>query len=111
MPIGFLSYPLMSVLGLESVAAGEGATYLQITLFSALPLVMMLIAGAALRGSGDTRTPMFVTASINVVNAILAVELVFGGDKASGILGGWLSGLLHLVGLGQVESARSKLDT
>lgn len=103
MPVGFLSYPLMSALGLESMAAGEGATYLQITLFSALPLVMMLITGAALRGSGDTRTPMFVTASINVVNAILAVELVFGGDKASGILGGWLSGLLHLVGIGQVN--------
>jgi putative MATE family efflux protein len=103
MPIGFLSQPLMTVLGLEPVAASEGATYLQITLFAALPLVMMLIAGAALRGSGDTRTPMFVTASINVVNAILAVELVFGGPKASEILSGWLSGLLHLVGLGQVN--------
>jgi len=103
MPIGLLSHPLMSILGLEPLAAGEGAIYLQITLFSALPLVMMLIAGAALRGSGDTRTPMFVTASINVVNAILAVELVFGGEKASGILGSWLSGLAHLVGLGQVN--------
>ena len=103
MPIGLLSHPLMSILGLEPIAAGEGAIYLQITLFSALPLVMMLIAGAALRGSGDTRTPMFVTASINVINAILAVELVFGGEKASGILGSWLSGLAHLVGLGQVN--------
>lgn len=103
MPIGLLSHPLMSTLGLEPLAASEGAIYLQITLFSALPLVMMLIAGAALRGSGDTRTPMFVTASINVINAILAVELVFGGEKASGILGSWLSGLAHLVGLGQVN--------
>ena len=111
MPVGLLSHPLMSILGLEPLAAGEGAIYLQITLFSALPLVMMLIAGAALRGSGDTRTPMFVTASINVINAILAVELVFGGEKASGILGSWLSGLAHLVGLWAGQFACAELDT
>ncbi len=97
-PVGFLAQPLMTLVGLDSEAAGEGATYLGITLFSALPLVMMFVAGAALRGAGDTRTPMMVTAGINVVNAVLAVELVFGGNKASDILGGWITGIFHAVG-------------
>lgn len=98
MPVGFLALPMMRMLGLENDAASEGAIFLGITLFSALPLVMMFIAGAAMRGAGDTRTPMLVTAGINVINAILAIELVFGGAKASEILGGWLTGIVHAFG-------------
>jgi putative MATE family efflux protein len=89
-PIGLLSHPMMNAFGLAPEAAEEGATYLTITLVCALPLIVMFVASAALRGAGDTRTPMFVTGLINVVNAVLAVELVFGGSQASAILSGWL---------------------
>lgn len=101
-PIGFLSHGLMTLLGLTSTAVQEGATYLSITLFCSIFFVMMFVAGAALRGAGDTRTPMLVTAFINVINAVLAVELVFGGVKASGILGDWLTGIVHIFG-GQAQ--------
>lgn len=94
-PIGFLSEPLMHLLGLTPAAAQDGATYLSITLFASIFIVLMFVAGAALRGAGDTRTPMLVTAFINVINAVLAVELVFGGAKATGILNEWLTGLFH----------------
>ena len=96
MPVALLSHPLLSMLGLTPAAAEEGATYLQITLFMAVPLVLMFTAGAALRGAGDTRTPMYVTAFINVINAVLAVEFVFGGAAASGIFSDWISGLTGL---------------
>ncbi|HEY0068561.1 MAG TPA: MATE family efflux transporter [Chloroflexia bacterium] len=92
-PISFISHPLLSMLGLSPEAANDGAVYLSITMTFAVLIVFMFVAGAAMRGAGDTRTPMFVTAFINVLNAVLAVELVFGGAKASGILSGWLGGI------------------
>ena len=103
-PVAFISGPLMAMLGLEGEAWQEGTTYLSITLFFSISLVMMLVAGAALRGSGDTRTPMMVTGFINVINAILAVELVFGGVRASSVLGEWLTGLVNIFGIsGQIN--------
>jgi len=103
-PVAFISGPLMAMLGLEGEAWQEGTTYLSITLFFSISLVMMLVAGAALRGSGDTRTPMMVTGFINVINAVLAVELVFGGVRASSVLGEWLTGLVNIFGIsGQIN--------
>lgn len=89
-PIALLSHPMMTALGLTPQAAEEGATYLRITLLCGVFLIVMFVASAALRGAGDTRTPMFVTALINVINAVLAVELVFGGAQASAMLSEWL---------------------
>lgn len=91
-PIAFLSHPMLALFGLTPDAAAEGATYLQITLTMSILIVIMFVAGAALRGSGDTRTPMLVTGFINVINAVLAIELVFGGTKAGGIFNSWLGG-------------------
>lgn len=99
-PLAWLSHPLMAMLGLQGGAVEAGATYLAITLIFAVLIVVMFVAGAALRGAGDAKTPMFVTAFINVINAVLAVELVFGGEAASGILSGWITGLFSLVGVG-----------
>ncbi len=96
MPVGLAAHPMLSALGLTPAAASAGATYLSITVFMGMPFLLMFVAGAALRGAGDTRTPMFVTGFINVINAVLAVELVFGGARASAILSDWLSGLLSL---------------
>ncbi|MFL5732241.1 MAG: MATE family efflux transporter [Chloroflexia bacterium] len=95
-PVSFLSHTLLSMLGLSPEATAEGATYLQITLAMAMVIVLMFVAGAALRGAGDTKTPMLVTAFINVINAVLAIVLVFGGVQASGIFSDWLSSLTHL---------------
>ncbi len=92
-PVALIAHPLLSLLGLPPEAANDGATYLSITMVFALLIVFMFVAGAALRGAGDTRTPMFVTGFINIINAVLAVELVFGGGKASEILSIWLSSL------------------
>jgi putative MATE family efflux protein len=97
-PVAFLSDPLMAMLGLTPEAAREGSTYLSITLICSTFIVLMFVAGAALRGAGDTRTPFLVTAFINVINAVLAIELVFGGVRASGILSDWLTGLVRALG-------------
>lgn len=92
-PISFIAHPLLGMLGLTPEAVNDGAAYLSITMTFAVLIVFMFVAGAAMRGAGDTRTPMYVAAFINVLNAFLAVEMVFGGEKASGILSGWLNGI------------------
>ena len=37
-----------------------------------------LVGGAALRGAGDTRTPMVILGGVNVLNAISSFALVYG---------------------------------
>jgi len=95
-PVSLLSHPLLAMLGLPADAVTQGAIYLQITLALGMLVVLMFVAGAALRGAGDTKTPMLVTGFINIINAVLAIELVFGGPRAEGIFSSWLSGLAHL---------------
>lgn len=95
--LSLVAEPLMSISGLTGEALNDAATYLGISLAFAVVLVVMFVAGAALRGAGDTRTPMLVTGFINVINAVLALEFVFGGVKASEILSSWLSSLTSLV--------------
>lgn len=44
-----------------------------------LPFVIIdLVIGGALRGAGDTRTPMYITAIVNIVSLFLNLLLVFG---------------------------------
>jgi putative MATE family efflux protein len=52
-------------------------------------LVALIIGGGVLRGAGDSRTPMVVTAIANVVNVVLAYGLIYGhwGLPAMGAVG------------------------
>jgi putative MATE family efflux protein len=52
-------------------------------------MVIQMVCGGALRGSGDTRTPMIVTGLVNAVNILVAYTLIFGhfGFPALGVLG------------------------
>jgi putative MATE family efflux protein len=95
--LAFLSEPMMAALGLTSEAVEAGATYLSITLAFSIFFVLMFVAGAALRGAGDTKTPMLVTGFINAINALLAVVMVFGGAQTTGFLNDWLG--IELPGL------------
>lgn len=66
----------------------------------------MMAINAALRGSGDTRTPFLAMVVVNVVNMILSCVFVYapapwGGHGVAGIAAGtvigWASGLLTVV--------------
>jgi putative MATE family efflux protein len=56
--------------------AEVGAAYLRVTMLPALLLVF--VAGAVLRGAGDTRTPLVVSLLGNAINAFLAYGLIYG---------------------------------
>lgn len=53
--------------------------YLRIIVIGMPAQGIMMSAGAALRGSGDTRTPMVVAVFVNVVNIAFNWALIYGG--------------------------------
>jgi putative MATE family efflux protein len=55
-----------------------GLSYFNITLLNLPFLVIDIIMSGAMRGAGDTKTPMIITGIVNVLNIILNVILVFG---------------------------------
>lgn len=85
----FASGAVMSVFGLEPEVARIGTEYLQVTMATVVVLILLFIGGGALRGAGDSRTPMQVTALANVVNVVLSYALIFGawGFPEMGVVG------------------------
>ena len=77
--IGFLlSGPIIGLFGLEPQVAQIGTQYLQVTMGTVVVLVALFIGGGVLRGAGDARTPLRVTALANLLNVALAYGLIYG---------------------------------
>ena len=83
-------------------ASSYAGEYLSILALSAPFSGAMMALNAALRGSGDTRTPFLSMIVVNVVNVALSVLFVFGPEPfgghgiagiAWGTVCGWVSGL------------------
>ncbi|AJC73081.1 multidrug transporter MatE [Pseudothermotoga hypogea DSM 11164 = NBRC 106472] len=62
----------------DSVVFDYASTYLKTILFGMPSMAMMAVLGAALRGSGDTKTPMFVTGIANSLNVFLDYAMIYG---------------------------------
>ncbi len=95
------AYPFVRALGLDAGAADDGTIYLQISALATPFLAGMFVGSAALRGAGNTRTSMYVTAMINAVNAVLAWWLIYGAGPipALGVAGSALAAAIaRLVG-------------
>src|SRR5262245_11445459 len=73
-----LSRPIMGLFGLEREVAQIGAQYLQVTMGTVVVLVALFIGSGVLRGAGDSRTPLRVTALANLLNVVLAYGLISG---------------------------------
>src|SRR5262249_42163201 len=65
-------------LGLPPEVAAITTAYLRVILGGGEFLVLMYVAGAVLRGAGDSRTPMLASLVANLINASLAFLLIFG---------------------------------
>ena len=64
--------------GTEIHVFNIGITYFNIVVISLPFFVLDIIVSGAMRGAGDTKTPMIITACINVLNIILNTALIFG---------------------------------
>lgn len=97
---------LIRWMGLTSAAAIEAKTYIHYLAWTGPVAGGMFAVNAALRGSGDTKTPFMAMVVVNVVNMVCSVLLVFGPEPFGGMgvkgiaLGtviGWAAGLVTVV--------------
>jgi putative MATE family efflux protein len=89
------SLPILGLFfgGTEPEVFKAGISYFNIVLFNLPFLVLDIIISGAMRGAGDTKTPMVITGGVNILNIILNTVLIFGVPA------------LHLPALGIVGSA------
>ncbi|MBI5651106.1 MAG: MATE family efflux transporter [Chloroflexi bacterium] len=74
----FFSNEIIRLMGADPTVTEIGSGFLQIVATFSISLGVMFIGGGTLRGAGDTRTPMLITAFINAINIALAYLLIFG---------------------------------
>jgi len=75
--------------GITQETLDMAVTYLRIQLYGFIPVCLTATATAALRGVGDTRTPMVYNMISNVVNVIFNYMLIYGklGCPKMGVTG------------------------
>ncbi len=85
----FGAHPAIALLGAAPSVVRTGGDYLDIVAQMSVFLVVQMVCAGALRGAGDTRTPMIVTGLVNLVNVAVAYALIFGhfGLPALGVIG------------------------
>jgi putative MATE family efflux protein len=64
--------------GAEPEVFKAGLSYFNIVLLNLPFLVLDIIISGAMRGAGDTKTPMVITGGVNILNIILNTVLIFG---------------------------------
>lgn len=64
--------------GTEAKVFNIGISYFNIVLFNLPFFVLDIIVSGAMRGAGDTKTPMVITGAVNILNIALNSVLVFG---------------------------------
>ena len=79
--------------GAEPEVSKLGVAYFGIILFNLPCFVLDIIVSGAMRGAGDTKTPMVITGGVNILNIILNTMLIFGVP------------FLHIPAMGVVGSA------
>lgn len=92
---------LARAMGAEGALHEDAVVYLRIR-FVAAPAVLVTIAAfGALRGVQDMRTPLWIAASVNLVNVVLDALLIFGAGPlpALGVAGAaWATSASQVVG-------------
>jgi putative MATE family efflux protein len=85
----FVTGLAMTKMGAAGLVWEAGATYMRITLLASPLYAAALAGGGALRGVGDTRTPMLYAVFSSALKIVLSVGLIFGrlGLPALGVRG------------------------
>lgn len=111
--VWFIAPTLIQAFGLGGLAEGYAMQYLKIVSLSSPFCGVLFVANACLRAGGDTRTPFYAMAVVNVVNVSLSLWLMLqvmppgeGIDHfyssglaglAWGTVGGWFAGALVIL--------------
>jgi putative MATE family efflux protein len=73
-----LVMPFLRAMGAGPELAQHGAVYMRILLIGAPVNLLMLVALACVRASGDTVTPLKISGLYNLLNLVLDFALIFG---------------------------------
>jgi MATE family, multidrug efflux pump len=97
-PVIVLARPAMSLFQVKGQMADMGARYLQIVMLAEPFQGIFLMCAAALRGAGDTRTPLWIGGIIDVIAIFLNYVLIFGkfGLPALGVDGSAIATLIAI---------------
>lgn len=87
-----LAHPLVGLFGVNAATTGYATTYLRIAFLGTVPLLVILAATGVLRGLQDTRTPLVVAVTANLLNIVLNLLLVY--PAGLGIAGSALGSVL-----------------
>jgi MATE family multidrug resistance protein len=90
--VSIFARPIIAWFGGEPDVVEQGTRYLRTIAPSFLFFSILLIGNAALRGAGDTRTPLMVMLAVNIVNIGVAWSLTQGvaGLPRLGVVGSGL---------------------
>ncbi len=103
-----LATTCMEALNAPAEVVEPAAGYLRITCVSLPISAIMFLGMAALRGSGDTRTPMATMAAVNVINVVVAYAFIYGfgpipalgvAGSAIGAAAGRVTGGILIIGI------------
>ena len=97
---------LARLLGASGAVQADAVRYMQIRLFGAPAVLLMMVTFSALRGLQDMRTPLWIALGINVLNLLLDWLLIFGmgplpalgvaGSALASTISQWLGALLGI---------------
>jgi len=97
---GILGYifasDILFLLGAKGDVLTSGSFYIKILFSGIITMFFLFIGSAILRGSGDMKTPMFISIIATIINIILDWLLIFGnlGFPCLGIKGGALATII-----------------
>ncbi len=91
---------VFKIFDIEPSVYADATTYYEIILVGFVPMFLSFAFAAILRGSGNTKTPMYVTGTVNVINIIGNFVLItgFGPFPELGIAGAaWATSISRFI--------------
>lgn len=70
--------PILGLMGATDELGREAIGYLRIRAAAAPAVLIITLGHGAFRGYGDTKTPLYVTLGLNIINLVLDPILIFG---------------------------------
>ncbi|HDI3439623.1 TPA: MATE family efflux transporter [Listeria monocytogenes] len=69
---------VLGIMGAESDVIGQALPYFYIVGAATIFISLLTVFGSILRSTGDTKTPMLVNTTVNILNIVLDYILIFG---------------------------------
>ena len=98
---------LAELLGASGEVQELSVTYMQIRLYGAPAVLLLMVAFGALRGLQDMRSPLWIALGVNVLNLLLDWALIFGpgpfpelgvaGSALASTISQWLGALVGIL--------------